>query len=154
MEADKVSFDDERFRAEGSNLTPTILEAAQMAREAGRDDLLTWTAQTKLPGRSFPNGAHVAEVEVDPETGSVTVARYTVVDDFGNLINPMLAEGQVHGGVAQGIGAGADRACRLRRGRPAAHRDVHGLRHAARRRCADDPFRRRSRFRPPPTRWG
>jgi aerobic carbon-monoxide dehydrogenase large subunit len=43
-------------------------------------------------------------VEIDPETGVVTVERYTVVDDFGNLINPMLAEGQVHGGVAQGIG--------------------------------------------------
>src|SRR5690606_38968828 len=57
-----------------------------------------------LPGRSFPNGAHVAEVEIDPETGVVTVERYTVVDDFGNLINPMLVEGQVHGGVAQGIG--------------------------------------------------
>jgi aerobic carbon-monoxide dehydrogenase large subunit len=57
-----------------------------------------------VPGRSYPNGAHVAEVEVDPETGRVAVVRYTVVDDFGFLVNPMLAEGQVHGGVAQGIG--------------------------------------------------
>ena len=53
---------------------------------------------------SFPNGAHVAEVEIDPDTGVVTVDRYSVTDDFGNLINPMLAEGQVHGGVVQGIG--------------------------------------------------
>ena len=76
----------------------------EMARADGRDDLMTHEARTKLPGRSFPNGAHVAEVEVDPDTGRVRVLRYTVVDDFGNLINPMLAEGQVHGGVAQGIG--------------------------------------------------
>ena len=57
-----------------------------------------------MPGRSYPNGAHFAEVEVDPETGRTEVVKYTVVDDFGYLINPMLAEGQVHGGVAQGIG--------------------------------------------------
>ncbi len=99
-----VQFDDERFRADGSNLTPTMLEAAQMAREAGREDLLVWSTKATLPARSFPNGAHMAEVEIDPETGHTVIARYTVVDDFGNLINPMLAEGQVHGGVVQGIG--------------------------------------------------
>ena len=104
MDPSAVSFDDERFRIAGSNLTPTMLEVADMARAAGRDDLLTHTARIKLDNRSFPNGAHVAEVEIDPDTGVVTVDRYTVVDDFGNLINPMLAEGQVHGGVAQGIG--------------------------------------------------
>ncbi|MFD1508881.1 xanthine dehydrogenase family protein molybdopterin-binding subunit [Lacimonas salitolerans] len=99
-----VTFDDETFRAPGSNLTPTMIEAAEMARADGRDDLLVHQARATLPGRSFPNGAHVAEVEVDPETGVVTLDRYSVVDDFGNLINPMLAEGQVHGGVAQGVG--------------------------------------------------
>ncbi|MEO1639304.1 MAG: xanthine dehydrogenase family protein molybdopterin-binding subunit [Pseudomonadota bacterium] len=104
VDAAAVSFDDERFRIAGSNLTPTMLEVAEMAREAGRDDLLAHSARITLDNRSFPNGAHVAEVEVDPQTGVVTVDRYTVVDDFGNLINPMLAEGQVHGGVAQGIG--------------------------------------------------
>ncbi len=104
VDASAVSFDDERFRIAGSNLTPTMLDVADMARDAGRDDLLTHAARIKLDNRSFPNGAHVAEVEIDPETGVVTVDRYTVVDDFGNLINPMLAEGQVHGGVAQGIG--------------------------------------------------
>ena len=101
---DAVRFDDERFRAESSNLTPTMLEAADMARARGRTDLLRITETTKIPGRSFPNGAHVAEVEIDPETGRVEVLRYTVTDDFGNLINPLLVEGQVHGGVAQGIG--------------------------------------------------
>ena len=99
-----VTFDDERFRADGSNLTPTFLEAAEMARAAGRDDLLKFNETAELPGRSYPNGAHVAEVEIDVETGMTQVVKYTVVDDFGNLINPMLAEGQVHGGVAQGIG--------------------------------------------------
>ena len=102
--ASAISFDDERFRAEGSNLTPTMLEVADLARERGRDDLLTHQERATLEARSFPNGAHVAEVIVDPETGNVVTDRYTVVDDFGNLINPMLAEGQVHGGVAQGVG--------------------------------------------------
>jgi len=102
--ASEISFDDERFRAEGSNLTPTMLEVAEMAREKGRDDLAVHHERATLPARSFPNGVHVAEVTVDPQTGVVITDRYTVVDDFGNLINPMLAEGQVHGGVAQGIG--------------------------------------------------
>ena len=53
---------------------------------------------------TFPSGCHIAEVEVDPETGVVTLERYTVVDDYGCLINPMLTKGQVQGGVAQGIG--------------------------------------------------
>ncbi len=104
VDAADVSFDDEQFRAEGSNLHPTFLEAAEMARADGRTDLMVHEERTTLPARSFPNGAHLAEVEVDPETGQVSLEKYTVVDDFGNLINPMLAEGQVHGGVAQGIG--------------------------------------------------
>jgi carbon-monoxide dehydrogenase large subunit len=53
---------------------------------------------------TFPSGCHVAEVEIDPETGCCTLLRYTAVDDYGRLINPMLTEGQVQGGVAQGIG--------------------------------------------------
>jgi aerobic carbon-monoxide dehydrogenase large subunit len=53
---------------------------------------------------TFPSGCHVAEVEVDPETGAASLLRYTAVDDYGRLINPMLTEGQVQGGVAQGIG--------------------------------------------------
>ena len=100
----EVTFDDERFRVEGSNTAPTMLEAAQMARDARRDDLLKHAARATLEARSYPNGAHVAEVEIDPETGQTRLDRYTVVDDFGNLINPMLAAGQVHGGVVQGVG--------------------------------------------------
>ncbi len=104
VEAKQVVFDGETFRAPGSNLTPTLLEVAGMARAAGRSDLQVHEAIGKIDSWSFPNGAHVAEVEVDPETGKVTLERYTVVDDFGNLINPLLVEGQVHGGCAQGIG--------------------------------------------------
>lgn len=104
VDESEITFDDETFRAPGSNLTPSFLEAAEMARADGRTDLLVHEARATLPGRSYPNGAHVAEVVIDPETGTVEVDRYTVVDDFGNLINPLLAEGQVHGGVVQGIG--------------------------------------------------
>jgi carbon-monoxide dehydrogenase large subunit len=56
------------------------------------------------PPSSFPNGCHVAEVEIDPETGEIAVVKYAMVNDFGTLINPLLAEGQAHGGVVQGIG--------------------------------------------------
>ncbi|MDE4274072.1 xanthine dehydrogenase family protein molybdopterin-binding subunit [Phaeobacter gallaeciensis] len=104
VEEDAIEFDGETFRAPGSNVTPTVLEAAEMARAQGRTELLRHSARATLPGRSFPNGAHICEVVIDPETGASEVDRYTVVDDFGNLINPALAEGQVHGGVAQGLG--------------------------------------------------
>ena len=104
VEDDQVTFDGDQFRVPGSNLTPTMLEVAQMARDEGRADLLTHQARATLPGRSFPNGAHAAEVVIDPDTGVTRLDKYTVVDDFGNLINPLLAEGQVHGGIAQGAG--------------------------------------------------
>jgi carbon-monoxide dehydrogenase large subunit len=106
MEAEEVSFDAEEgvFRAPGSNTVVTLLEAAEAARAEGQAALCVAEETTKLPGRSFPNGCHIAEVEIDRDTGVTEVVRYTVVDDFGNLMNPMLAEGQVHGGVAQGIG--------------------------------------------------
>ncbi|WP_209505668.1 MULTISPECIES: xanthine dehydrogenase family protein molybdopterin-binding subunit [unclassified Ruegeria] len=104
VEDSDVRFDHETFRAPGSNLTPTLTEAAAMARADGRLDLLTHESRAQLDARSYPNGAHVAEVVIDSVTGETRVDRYTVVDDFGNLINPMLAEGQVHGGVVQGIG--------------------------------------------------
>ncbi|NOD85538.1 xanthine dehydrogenase family protein molybdopterin-binding subunit [Ruegeria sp. HKCCD6119] len=104
VEDSDVHFDHETFRAPGSNLTPTLTEAAEMARADGRTDLLQHEARANLDARSYPNGAHVAEVVIDSCSGETWVDRYTVVDDFGNLINPMLAEGQVHGGVVQGIG--------------------------------------------------
>ncbi len=56
------------------------------------------------PPSSFPNGCHVCEVEVDPDTGTIELVRYFMVNDFGTVINPMLVEGQAHGGVMQGFG--------------------------------------------------
>ena len=104
LESEDVEFDEERFRIDGSNETPTMLEVAEMARADGRTDILDVREEWSVDNMSFPNGAHVAEVEIDPETGTVVVDRYSVTDDLGNLVNPLLAEGQVHGGVVQGIG--------------------------------------------------
>ncbi|WP_224815894.1 xanthine dehydrogenase family protein molybdopterin-binding subunit [Hasllibacter sp. MH4015] len=106
MDTPDMTFDTEEgvFRAPGSNVVVTLLEAADRARAAGQAELATASRTTTLDGRSYPNGCHIAEVEIDRDTGETRVDRYTVVDDFGVLMNPMLAEGQVHGGVVQGIG--------------------------------------------------
>jgi aerobic carbon-monoxide dehydrogenase large subunit len=101
---EKVDFADHTFGAVGTNHKLTLLEAAVLAREKGRVDLLDISRTTEIAGRSYPNGVHIAEVEIDPETGGLTMDRYTVVDDFGNLIAPALVMGQIHGGVAQGFG--------------------------------------------------
>ncbi len=61
---------------------------------------------------TFPAGSYVCEVEVDPDTGVVTVEKFTAVDDFGNIVNPMIVEGQVHGGLTQGIGQALTEGCR------------------------------------------
>jgi carbon-monoxide dehydrogenase large subunit len=100
----EVAFSDARFGAPGSNLRLTMIEAVERARAAGRTHLQSFRATITLQGRSFPNGAHLAEVEIDPETGKIWLDRYAVTDDFGVLINPQFVEGQVHGGVAQGFG--------------------------------------------------
>lgn len=68
--------------------------------ESGLDSDATYTGKAS----TFPNGCHICEAEVDPETGKVDVVSYRVLDDFGRVINPMLVRGQVHGGVAQGLG--------------------------------------------------
>jgi carbon-monoxide dehydrogenase large subunit len=86
-----------------------LLAVANAAREAanlapGETPGLDTYVWNLLDLITFPNGCHVAEVEVDPETGAVTLARYTAVDDFGTLLNPMLTLGQIQGGVVQGIG--------------------------------------------------
>lgn len=106
MDTRDISFDVDEgvFRAPGSNVVVTLLEAAARATAAGRADLARASETTTLPGRSYPNGCHIAEIVIDRDTGETKVDRYTVADDFGILMNPMLAEGQVHGGVAQGIG--------------------------------------------------
>ena len=86
---------------------------------------------------TFPNGAHVAEVEIDRDTGQARLVRYTAVDDYGVLVNPMIAAGQAHGAIAQGVGqalfehAAYDPALRSAR-----RRLIDGLRAAARRRSS------------------
>jgi carbon-monoxide dehydrogenase large subunit len=89
-------------RVIGTDKVMLIAELASMARSKGIDlsaaDAFTPTAPT------YPNGTHLAEVEIDPGTGTVRVVNYVVVDDFGFSLNPLLLEGQVHGGTVQGIG--------------------------------------------------
>jgi Aerobic-type carbon monoxide dehydrogenase, large subunit CoxL/CutL homologs len=97
-------FEDGAFRVAGTDRSVDMMTLSGVARRKGREDLLVTELENTVPARSFPNGCHVAEMEVDPETGVVKVVKYTVVDDFGRLMNPLLAEGQVHGGVVQGIG--------------------------------------------------
>jgi carbon-monoxide dehydrogenase large subunit len=86
-----------------------LLDLARAARDPanlpeGMSPSLDTYVWNMLDLITFPNGCHIAEVEVDPDTGAITLERYLAVDDFGTLINPMLTIGQVQGGVAQGIG--------------------------------------------------
>ncbi len=104
-----IAFEAGDFRIAGTDRSIPLLELAARARSAS--DLpadLPQSLDSALvaegPPSAFPNGCHIAEVEIDPETGAIELQRYTALDDFGTLVNPMLAEGQVHGGVAQGIG--------------------------------------------------
>ncbi|GGA12533.1 xanthine dehydrogenase family protein molybdopterin-binding subunit [Neptunicoccus cionae] len=99
-----VAFEKGAFAIVGTDRRITLPEVVEKARKTGQQDLLDHSVEYDLPARSYPNGAHFCEVEVDPQTGHTQVVKYTIVDDFGLLINPMLAEGQVHGGVVQGIG--------------------------------------------------
>jgi aerobic carbon-monoxide dehydrogenase large subunit len=99
-----VAFTDLAFGAPGTNHRSTLIEAASLARAKGRLDLLDVAETTEIDGRSYPNGVHICEVEIDPDTGGLVMDHYTVVDDFGTLIAPVLVMGQIHGGVAQGFG--------------------------------------------------
>ena len=99
-----LNFEDGAFSVAGTDRKVTLMDLSAKAREKGMSDLLTTEFENIVPNRSYPNGAHFAEVEVDIETGVTKCVKYTIVDDFGLLMNPMLAEGQAHGGVAQGIG--------------------------------------------------
>jgi carbon-monoxide dehydrogenase large subunit len=100
--------EDGLFRVVGTDRQIGILELAAKARAmpAPAEGVESMDAQAtaKIEQWTFPNGCHVAEVEIDPETGMTTIERYTAVDDFGVVVNPLLVAGQVHGGVAQGIG--------------------------------------------------
>jgi carbon-monoxide dehydrogenase large subunit len=98
-----IGFEDGIFRVAGTDRTVALADLAARYRENGRSFLDT-RAQYEREAFTFPNGCHVCEVEIDPETGVVSVERYAICDDFGRVINPLLVEGQVHGGTVQGIG--------------------------------------------------
>ena len=106
---DDIEFAEGSFTVAGTDKTMSIGEVAFTAYvphnypegvEPGLDEIAFFDPLNF----SFPAGAHVCEVEIDPDTGTLEIVKYTAVDDFGTLINPMIVEGQVHGGLAHGIG--------------------------------------------------
>jgi aerobic carbon-monoxide dehydrogenase large subunit len=107
-EAD-VELTEGRFSVVGTDRSVNFQEVAAKAYQAQRPDGarefgLADSAAFLPKAMTYPNGCHIAEVEIDPDTGWVDVVRYTIVDDFGVTINPLLLAGQIHGGTAQGIG--------------------------------------------------
>jgi carbon-monoxide dehydrogenase large subunit len=108
-DASEVSFGTGRFTVGGGERGIGLLALAEAARDPanlpdGMSPGLDADAYNDSDVFTFPNGCHAAEIEIDPETGAVTLEGYLAIDDYGRLINPMLTKGQVHGGVAQGIG--------------------------------------------------
>ncbi|MBV8888932.1 MAG: xanthine dehydrogenase family protein molybdopterin-binding subunit [Alphaproteobacteria bacterium] len=102
--AEEVAFADGRFAAPRTNRSFDFLELAREAALHGLTDSLAVTVQHEMHDPVFPNGCAVCEVEIDPQTGEVEITRYSVVDDVGRCINPLIVHGQTHGGAAQGIG--------------------------------------------------
>jgi carbon-monoxide dehydrogenase large subunit len=104
-----IEFGDGQFRVAGTDRHVDLFEVATAATDPaklppGMAPGLDTTQFQNPAGATFPNGCHIAEVEIDPASGVTSILRYTVVDDFGAVVNPLLLEGQVHGGVVQGIG--------------------------------------------------
>jgi aerobic carbon-monoxide dehydrogenase large subunit len=97
-----ILFETGHFVVSGTDRRVALLDVAVKAREVGEplDTYHFWTREWM----TFPNGTHVVEVEIDLDTGQVTLDRYTAVDDYGVLVNPMVVAGQAHGGIAQGSG--------------------------------------------------
>jgi aerobic carbon-monoxide dehydrogenase large subunit len=109
VSAADVAFADGAFGVPGTDLRLDVFALAKAARDpqqlpAGMAPGLDTTHVRVPPAQTFPNGCHIVEVEIDPDSGAVAIDRYTVVDDFGRTINPLMLEGQVHGGIVQGIG--------------------------------------------------
>jgi carbon-monoxide dehydrogenase large subunit len=93
-----VEYRDGRYWIAGTDRGVSLFEVAAKAGGLA-------ATHTRNPEKyTYPNGCHIVEVEVDPETGETRIERYTIVDDFGRAINPLLLEGQVHGGTVQGVG--------------------------------------------------
>jgi carbon-monoxide dehydrogenase large subunit len=106
---DDIGFAGGRFTVKGTDRSVGIFDVAAAAADGKSvpEDLrgpLAATADETIKQLGFPYGAHVCEVEIDPETGKLDLVRYTAVDDVGRAINPMVVDGQTHGGAAQGIG--------------------------------------------------
>jgi carbon-monoxide dehydrogenase large subunit len=104
-----IAFDAGTFSVAGTDRRLPIAEVARLSYKLKPADIggelgLTETMMVTPDGPTFPNGCHVCEVEIDPDTGRCRIVRYCVVDDVGRVVNPMLVEGQIHGGVVQGIG--------------------------------------------------
>jgi len=107
--AEDVKLDDGIFSSPKTNQTVTIKEVAKLATTPaklpkGMEGGLIATAVYNAEVENFPNGCHVCEVEIDPETGVTEIVRYSVVDDVGTVLNPLLLHGQIVGGIAQGAG--------------------------------------------------
>jgi len=114
-EAD-VEFADGKFTVAGTDRSKSIQEIAFAAYvphnyPEGVEPGLHENAFYDPLNFTFPSGTQVCEVEIDPDTGTVTIDRFTAVDDFGHIINPMIVEGQVHGGIAQGVGQALYEGC-------------------------------------------
>ncbi|MGB0573166.1 MAG: xanthine dehydrogenase family protein molybdopterin-binding subunit [Alphaproteobacteria bacterium] len=104
-----IEYADGNFRIAGTDRAMSLFEVAKAAHDPANlpedeEPGLDTVASQAPEAATYPNGCHVCEVEVDPETGHVEIVRYTAVDDFGDAINPLLIAGQVHGGVVQGVG--------------------------------------------------
>jgi len=104
-----IEFKDGRFSIAGTDRALDIIELAARTREAkklpeGLASSLDDAGLSTGNKNTFPNGAHLCELEIDEETGVTRILRYTVVDDFGTLVNPLIVEGQIHGGIVQGAG--------------------------------------------------
>ncbi|MGB8039005.1 MAG: molybdopterin cofactor-binding domain-containing protein, partial [Pseudolabrys sp.] len=106
---DDIEFRDGRFNILGTDRSISLPDVAKAFYrpaflpkqfEVGLEASGTWASEPP----TYPNGCHICEIEIDPETGAITLDRYVAVDDVGLVLNPLLAEGQIHGGLAQGIG--------------------------------------------------
>lgn len=102
VDPESVDFNKGLFLARGTNRSVGIEDVAANCNAGGKP-LSAYKAWTR-DAVTFPNGAHIVEVEVNPTTGEVRLDRYTAVDDYGNIVNPIILEGQIHGAIAQGIG--------------------------------------------------
>ncbi len=108
-EPEQIEFDDGVFSVAGTNRSMTVKDAARIAINPdklpeGLEPGLSGHAIWSPTGMNFPNGAHVCELEIDEETGETEILRYSVVDDVGVVLNPLLLKGQLHGGIAMGVG--------------------------------------------------